>query len=82
MQNSNKMHRRVSRVGLGEGVSLSANQSLRDKLENDIKSRPSVSKFASGAGSIRASPHGKSRQSIDQKSGGSAFSNRKSVNQV
>ena len=73
------MHRRVSRVGLGEGVSLSANQSLREKLENDIKARPSVSKFATG--SIRASPHGGSRRGIDQKSAGSAFSNsnRKSV---
>ena len=53
------MHRRVSRVGLSDGMSLNANQSLRYKPENDIKNRPSVSKFA---GSMRASPNASSRR--------------------
>ena len=51
---------------------------MRDKLENDIKNRSSITKF--GGDSIRQSPHGSARG--DRKSnGGSAFnSTRKSVN--
>ena len=72
------MHRRVSRVGLSDGMSLNANQSLRFKLENDIKNRPSVSKFA---GSMRASPNASSRRDNEQKSRESIVSAQKSLNQ-
>lgn len=64
-ESSTTFHKRVSRVGLNDGMSLTANQSLREKIENDIKNRPSVSKFA---GSVKESPNASSRVEIEHKS--------------
>ena len=46
MNNSpSKNHKRVSRIITEDRVSMTANQSLRDKLENDIRNRQPLSKF-------------------------------------